>query len=149
MKSQCYVINYQETRALATANEVSNFMLERYQDIKQLASLSILNDPRVSQTTSTIQKEAILDKYIEEDEGYDSIAVADLKGNTIFQSTGEKIVDLGKQDYFQEVTKTNQAVIMQPIKSSLDGKYALFTARLRLWMSILTKLSPSSGLARP
>ncbi|MCC3407845.1 MAG: methyl-accepting chemotaxis protein [Microcoleus sp. PH2017_10_PVI_O_A] len=123
-----YVINYQETRALATANEVSNFMLERYQDIKQLASLSILNDPRVSQTTSTIQKEAILDKYIEEDEGYDSIAVADLKGNTIFQSTGEKIVDLGKQDYFQEVTKTNQAVIMQPIKSSLDGKYALFTA---------------------
>ncbi|MCC3467864.1 MAG: methyl-accepting chemotaxis protein [Microcoleus sp. PH2017_06_SFM_O_A] len=122
-----YVINYQETRALATANEVSNFMLERYQDIKQLARLSILNDPRVSQTTSTIQKEAILDKYIEEDEGYDSIAVADLKGNTILQSRGEKIVDLGKRDYFQEVTKTNQAVIMQPIKST-DGKYAIFTA---------------------
>ncbi|MCC3568738.1 methyl-accepting chemotaxis protein [Microcoleus sp. PH2017_28_MFU_U_A] len=122
-----YVINYQETRALATANEVSNFMLERYQDIKQLARLSILNDPRVSQTTSTIQKEAMLDKYIEEDEGYDSIAVADLKGNTILQSRGEKIVDLGKRDYFQEVTKTNQAVIMQPIKST-DGKYAIFTA---------------------
>jgi methyl-accepting chemotaxis protein len=122
-----YVINYQETRALATANEVSNFMLERYQDIKQLARLSILNDPRVSQTTSTIQKKAMLDKYIEEDEGYDSIAVADLKGNTILQSRGEKIVDLGKRDYFQEVTKTNQAVIMQPIKST-DGKYAIFTA---------------------
>ena len=123
-----YVIKYQEARAIATASTVSNFIFERYLDVKELANLSILNDPRVSKTTSRSQKQAVLDKFIKEGEGYDSIAVADLQGNTILQSSGEKIVDLGKRDYFQEVIATNRAVIVQPRKSFINGKYAFFAA---------------------
>jgi methyl-accepting chemotaxis protein len=123
-----YVIKYQESRAIATANEISNFLFERYLDVKELANLGILNDPRVSQTTSTNQKQALLDKYVKEGEGYDSIAVADLQGNTILQSSGEPITDLGKRDYFQEVIKTNRPTLVQPRKSFINGKYAIFAA---------------------
>jgi Methyl-accepting chemotaxis protein (MCP) signalling domain/Cache domain len=123
-----YVIKYQEARAIAIANEVSNFMLERYQDIQQLANLSILNDPRVSQTTSTSQKEALLDKYIAEDEGYDSIVVANLQGKTILKTQGEKIIESDNRPYFQEVIKTNRPVIWQPQQSLSNGYYELFLA---------------------
>ena len=122
------VTKYQESRAIATANEVSNFLFERYLDVKELANLGILNDPRVSQTTSTSQKQALLDKYVKEAEGYDSIAVADLQGNTILQSSGEPITDLGNRDYFQEVIKTNRPTLVQPRKSFINGKYAIFAA---------------------
>ncbi len=123
-----YVIKYQESRAIATANEISNFLFERYLDVKELANLGILNDPRVSQTTSTNQKQALLDKYVKQGEGYDSIAVADLQGNTILQSSGEPVTDLGNRDYFQEVIKTNRPTLVQPRKSFTNGKYAIFAA---------------------
>ncbi|MGL5059122.1 MAG: methyl-accepting chemotaxis protein [Waterburya sp.] len=121
-----YVIKYQEVRANAIANEVSNFMLERYQDILQLSNLSILNDPRVSRTTSTSEKEALLDKYIEEDEGYDSIAVADINGKIILRTQGAKISGSDNLDYFPEVIKANKPLIVQPRQSSTNGYYELF-----------------------
>ena len=124
-----YVIKYQESRAISTAKEVSHFIFERYLDIKELANLAILNDARVSKTTSTSQKQALLDKYVKEGEGYDSIVVADLQGNTILQSSGEeKITGLGQRDYFQEVIKTNRPTLVQPRKSFTNGQYALFVA---------------------
>ena len=121
-----YVIKYQESRAIATANEVSNFIFERYLDVQELANLGILNDPRISENTSTSQKQFMLDKYVKKGEGYDSIAVADFQGNTILQSTGTPIVDFGKSEYFQEVIKTNRPTIVQPIKSFINGGYAIF-----------------------
>lgn len=122
------VIKYQESRAIATAHEVSNFLFERYLDVQELANLGILNDPRVRNTTSTSQKQALLDKFVKQGEGYDSIAVADLQGNTILQSSGEPIVDLEKRDYFQEVIKTNRPTVVQPRKSFITGEYAFFAA---------------------
>lgn len=123
-----YVIKYQESRAIATANHVQNLILERYHEVQDMANLSILNDPRVSQTTSTSQKQAVLDKYLTAADGYDSIAVADLQGKTIVQSSGEPITDIGKRDYFQEVIKTNRPTVVQPRKSFINGKYAIFAA---------------------
>ncbi len=123
-----YIIRYQESRAISTANELSDFLFERYLDVEELANLCILNDPRVSETTSTSQKQALLDKYVKRGEGYDSIAVADLQGNTILQSSGEPIIDFGKRDYFQEVIKTNRPTLVQPRKSFINHKYAIFAA---------------------
>jgi methyl-accepting chemotaxis protein len=123
-----YVIKYQESRAIATANHVQNLILERYHEVQDMANLSILNDPRVSQTTSTSQKQAVLDKYLTAADGYDSIAVADLQGKTILQSSGEPITDIGNRDYFQEVIKTNRPTVVQPRKSFVNGKYAIFAA---------------------
>ncbi|WP_293348243.1 MULTISPECIES: methyl-accepting chemotaxis protein [unclassified Microcoleus] len=123
-----YIIKYQESRAIATANHVKNLILERYHEVEDMANLSILNDPRVSQTTSTSQKQAVLDKYLTPGDGYDSIAVADLQGNTILQSSGEEVTGIGKYDYFQQVIKTNRPIVAQPQKSFVNGKYAIFAA---------------------
>jgi Methyl-accepting chemotaxis protein (MCP) signalling domain/Cache domain len=123
-----YIIKYQESRALATANHVKNLILERYHEVEDMANLSILNDPRVSQTTSTSQKQAVLNKYLTAGDGYDSITVADLQGNTILQSSGEEVTDIGKYDYFQQVIKTNRPIVAQPQKSFVNGKYAIFAA---------------------
>jgi methyl-accepting chemotaxis protein len=123
-----YVIKYQESRAIATATQVSDLMFEMYREIEQIARLPILKDATVRQATSISEQTAILDEYIKNFKGYDSIAVADLKGNTILQSTGEAITDLGKRDYFQEVIKTNHPIIVQPRKSFTSGQYSIFAA---------------------
>ncbi len=123
-----YVIKYQESRAIATASQVSDLMFEIYNDIQEIAHLPILKDSTVRQATSISEQTARLDEYIKNSKGYDSIAVADLKGNTILQSSGEAITDLGKRDYFQEVIKTNRPTIMQPRKSFTTGQYSIFAA---------------------
>lgn len=123
-----YVIKYQEARAIATANQVSDLMFERYQEVQEIANLAIINDSRVREATSTSDKQARLNEYIKNLKGYDSIAVADLKGNTILQSSGEAITDIDKRDYFQEVIKTNRATIVQPRKSFISGQYSIFAA---------------------
>lgn len=123
-----YVIKYQESRAIATASQVGDLMFERYYEVQEISRLPILNDSRVRQTTPIREQTAILDEYMKNLKGYDSIAVADLKGNTILQSSGEAITDLGKRDYFQEVIKTNRATIVQPRKSFTTGQYSIFAA---------------------
>jgi Methyl-accepting chemotaxis protein (MCP) signalling domain/Cache domain len=121
-----YIIKYQESRALATANQVSDLIFERYQEVQEIANLPILKDSRVRQATSISEQTAILNEYMENLKGYDSIAVADLKGNTILQSSGEAITDMGKQDYFQEVIKTNRVAIVPPRESF--SKPSIFAA---------------------
>jgi methyl-accepting chemotaxis protein len=121
-----YVIKYQESRALATANQVSDLMFERYQEVQEISRLPILKDSKLREATSVSKQIAILDEYMENLKGYDSIAVADLNGNTILQSSGEAIIDMNKQDYFQEVMKTNRVVIVPPRGSF--SKPAIFAA---------------------
>jgi methyl-accepting chemotaxis protein len=121
-----YVIKYQESRAISTASQVSDLMFERYQEVQEISRLPIVNDSRIRQATSISEQTAILDKYMENLKGYDSIAVADIKGNIILQSSGEAITDMGKQDYFQEVIKTNRVAIVPPRESF--SKPAIFTA---------------------
>jgi methyl-accepting chemotaxis protein len=121
-----YVIKYQESRAIAIATQVTDLMFERYQEVQEISRLPILNDSRIRQATSISEQTAILDEYMENLKGYDSIAIADLKGNTILQSSGEAITDMGKQDYFQEVIKTNRVAIVPPRESF--SKPAIFAA---------------------
>ncbi|MFM9268017.1 methyl-accepting chemotaxis protein [Tychonema sp. BBK16] len=149
-----YVIKYQESRAIATANQVSDLMFEIYNDIQEIAHLPILKDSTVRQATSISEQTARLDEYIKNSKGYDSIAVADLKGNTILQSSGEAITDLGKRDYFQEVIKTNRPTIMQPRKSFTTGQYSIFAAapiidvNTRQTIGIVRTRTPASYLDR-
>jgi hypothetical protein len=123
-----YVVKYQQSRAIAIADQVGELMFERYQEVQEIANLSILNDPRISKLTSSGERKAVLNKYMKNLKGYDSIAVADLKGNIILQSNETAITNISKQDYFQEVVKTNRPTIAQPIPSSIGGQSFIFAA---------------------
>lgn len=121
-------IKAQQSVALSIADKVERFMFERYGDIQFLANLPILNNTEATAEITLQQKQALLDKYIKIYGIYDSIAVTDIAGNTIMQSSGEQITGLAERDYFKEVIKTKQPVITPPRKSKLNGKYAIFIA---------------------
>jgi methyl-accepting chemotaxis protein PixJ len=121
-------VDTQKSRALDASNLLGNFLSERYGNLQLLARLPILNNPRGTAGVSPQQKQAILDQFLQSYNAYDSIAVADLKGNTILQSTGEPVTGLGERDYFKEVLKTRQPVITPPRRSFLSGKYSIFMA---------------------
>jgi Methyl-accepting chemotaxis protein (MCP) signalling domain/Cache domain len=118
----------QENLTGAIADKVAWFMFERYGDIQVLANLSILANPEKTAGVTPQQKQAVLDKYMKIYGVYDSIAVADITGKTILQTTGEAISGLGERDYFKEALETKQSVIAPPRKSKLNGKYYVFLA---------------------
>lgn len=133
-----YISTVQQSRQAATdaqenltadiGDKLGRFMFERYGDIQVLANLSILANPEKTASITPQQKQAVLNNYMKIYGVYDSIAVADLSGKTILQTTGEAINALGAQDYFQQVMQTKQPVVTQPQKSQIDGKYYVFLA---------------------
>ncbi|WP_009632239.1 methyl-accepting chemotaxis protein [Synechocystis sp. PCC 7509] len=118
----------QENLTTALADKVGQFMFERHGDIQVLANLPILSNPEKTSGITPQQKQAVLDKYMKLYAVYDSIAVADLTGKTILQTSGEAISGLGEQDYFKAALETKQSVIAPPTKSKLNGKYYVFLA---------------------
>ena len=118
----------QEAIAIYLGDQVGRFMSERYGDVQVLANLPILANPKVRAVTTSQEKEKVLNRFSKIYGVYDSIAVTDLAGNTILQSSGEPISGLGDRDYFKEVIKTKRPVITPPRKSVLNGKYSIFVA---------------------
>ncbi len=117
------VTSQQQTQVVSLANELDHFTLERYKDIQTIAQLGIFNDPTVRAATSDQEKQALLDRYL--GRGYDNIAVTDIAGRTVYQSTGHLSGNPGTGDYFQEAVKTNRPVITPPIKTE-SNEYVIF-----------------------
>ena len=122
------VLESEKESAIALADKVNSFMFERYGDIQHLAALPILSDPSVIKSTTYQQKQAALDRFLQVYRIYDSIAVADLNGKTILQSSGEPVTGLRERDYFQQVLSTNRPAIVNPRASALTGEFSLFIA---------------------
>ncbi len=103
-------------------------MFECNEDIQVLANLPIFANPEKTAGVIPQQKQAVLDKYMKIYGVYDSIAVADISGKTILQTTGEAISGLKERDYFKAALETKQSVIAPPRKSKLNSKYYVFLA---------------------
>ena len=76
----------QESIAISLGDQVGNFMFERYGDVQVLTNLPILANPKVRAVMTSQEKQKVLDRFAKMHGVYDSIAVADLAGNTILQS---------------------------------------------------------------
>ena len=122
------VLQSEKESAIALADKVNSFMFERYGDIQHLAVLPILSDPSVIKFTTYQQKQAALNRFLQVYRIYDSIAVADLNGKTILQSSGEPVTGLGERDYFKQVLSTNRPAIVNPKSSALTEEFSLFVA---------------------
>lgn len=112
-------------RASSLENKVKGFMRERYGDIEVLASQPSFSNSKASEALPLAEKQAILNRFVETSLTYDSIAILDLKGNPIVQSTGNPLPNLSDRDYFQAVLKTNEPVISSPQISKETGKYSI------------------------
>lgn len=118
----------QETTALLVAQKVNNFMYKRYGDIQVLSKLEMLTNARQRSTMPLSQKQKILDDYMASYGFYDSIAVGDLSGKTILQSSGEPVTGLGEREYFKAVKETRKPFIAPPRPSALTKEWSVFTA---------------------
>jgi methyl-accepting chemotaxis protein PixJ len=116
----------QEARVAEASELTSRFIFERYGDIQILGDLPMFRDSSARVTPKA--KQATLDKYIKSYGVYDSIAVTDLEGNVLVQSTGSPLPNLKDQDYFQAILKTKKPLISQPEYAKSNGEFVVFFA---------------------
>ncbi len=119
------ITGQQQARAVSLANQLDRFMLGRYQDIQSLARLSMFNNSQVRGVTSDTEKQAVLDQYVKNGQGYDSIVLLNLNGDVVVQSSGQEITNYSKSDYFQAALKSNRPVVTLPQKSLITGNYSI------------------------
>ena len=111
-------IQSQESLIFSLADKVGRFMFERNGDIRVISRLPILNNPEGTKEITQQQRQNVLDTFLKIYGVYDSIAVMDLSGKVILRTTGETSTNLADRDYFKEVMRAKQPVIVQPRKSS-------------------------------
>ncbi|BAY27473.1 methyl-accepting chemotaxis sensory transducer with phytochrome sensor [Calothrix sp. NIES-2100] len=118
----------QEAETIGLIDKVNRYILGRYGDIQVLSNLPFLTNPQVRQILSSPDKQAVLDRMVNAYKAYDSIAVFDLEGNVIVQSTGEPLENHKDRQYFQDTLKQDTPVISQPEKSQTTGRVSIHIA---------------------
>jgi len=118
----------QEAEATGLSDKVNRFMLERYGDIQILSNLPFLTKPQISVSTTTKEKQAVLDRFVEVYKAYDSVAVFDLQGNSIVQSTSEPLDNHKDRNYFQEALQKDAPVISNAEASKNTGVVSIYIA---------------------
>lgn len=117
-----------QARATEIADKINRFIFERYGDIQILANLPILRNPKVRQVTTPQERQAMLNRFIDAYQVYDSIALLDLNGNVILQTQGTPLPNHKDRAYFQQVLKTDQRVISAPEISKSSGDFVIHFA---------------------
>jgi methyl-accepting chemotaxis protein PixJ len=118
----------QQTETEGLADKVNRFMIERYSNVQVFANLPTFTNRQIRETSTPQQKQAILDKIIEANKVYDSIAVVDLNGNVIVQSKNSLLPpNIADRDYIQVVRKNNTPYISQPQLSGSSKKLSIYT----------------------
>ena len=109
---------------------VDLFMQERYSDIQLLANLDIFTASNLRNATSSQQKAEILDQMMAAYNGiYDSIALFDLSGNPIAQtSKGKKLTNHLNRSYIQSAKVADGAILSQPLISTTSGEFSIYSA---------------------
>ncbi|MGL5793066.1 MAG: methyl-accepting chemotaxis protein, partial [Waterburya sp.] len=118
----------EENTAEKVADKVAYFMRERFGDIQVMSNLSILTNSELRAKISVNDKQAALDSFIKAYGIYDSVAVFDLTGNVIAQSTGKSLSNHGDRSYFQAAIQENRPIISQPLLSESDEIMAVYLA---------------------
>jgi twitching motility protein PilJ len=123
------IITSQENTAINLSDKVNNFIGQRYGDIQILSNISFSSPiqdtekaiaeksrqiSKVDPSTINIETEASLNSLIKNSNVYDSVAIFDLNGQVMMQSSGESLSPERQLIYFQEVVKQNTPIISQP-----------------------------------
>lgn len=108
------IIKTQENKAISLGDMINSFMLSRYGDIQILANLPFLTNTQIAESMKTAEKQAVLNGFIAAYQGYDHVAVFDLKGEIFLQSQGGISNQEKELKYFQQVLEQNAPVISQP-----------------------------------
>lgn len=122
------VMQFQQAYAVELADKLSRFMFERYGDIQTIANLPMFANSAASKIISQNEKLSALNRYLDNYQVYDNIAVLDLSGNLIVKSRGEAIENHRERDYFQQVLKTKRPFISKPEFSNSSNDWVIYFA---------------------
>lgn len=125
---QQQIIQSERTNAIDLEDKLNNYIQERYEDIQELATRKVFDDPQLRDLTSKKQKQEIFDNILKISKMYDGIALLDLKGNPIVESRDEPLPNVADQDYFQGVLKTGRPYLGHPEISKVTGVLSFFAA---------------------
>ncbi len=116
-------------RVVRLEDNLKGFIQDRYADIRFLATLPVFTNSSQKRTTSVSERQALLlNRYLDIYQVYDSIAVFDLTGKVIAKSNQTPVDNPSSRSYFEQVIKTKQAAISQPIHSDASGQLSLYLA---------------------
>src|SRR5579883_328617 len=117
-------------RRLATEvqSHLNQYMWERFGDIQIMASLDIFTDPKDRGAATTAEKSAALEQFLKAYPVYDSIAVFDLKGDPIAQTSGPPLPNHSDRSYIKAALQTKGPVLSQPAISASSGVFSVYAA---------------------
>jgi hypothetical protein len=118
----------QQDRAQGLSDKINRFLFERYGDIQVLAKLPIIADASISNKVTTEQKQLTLNNMVRIYGVYDSVAVFDLNGNVLVQSSGATVPNHKDQDSFKKALQTGQPVMTNAEKSPATGEMVMYFA---------------------
>ena len=116
------------------ADNVTRFLEDRVREIEALAEYSAFTDSKLWDATTLKEKTAVLDKFKDNLEFYNSIVFFDVKGDPIFQAKSDtpNKKNYGDKKYFQEALKTGKITINGPGISASSGQLRVeFAAPVR------------------
>jgi methyl-accepting chemotaxis protein len=122
------IVQNQEVNANDLQDKLNIFLKQQYDNLVLLSKLNFLTVPKVAGLFSNDEKNDLLDRYVQTFNTFNSIAVADLKGEFLFQSEGETLDNASGNDWFQAVLKTDRPFISQPRLSKSTGVFSVFIA---------------------
>ncbi|NEQ22096.1 MAG: GAF domain-containing protein [Microcoleus sp. SIO2G3] len=110
------------------SDKLTAFIGERYKDIQVYAQLPIFTDANVAKSLTVEQKNVLLDEYAKSSGIYDSIIVADLKGNILYKSDSQTLNNTFNLTWFQGVLKTDRPYVSEPQIAPATGIFSLFVS---------------------
>ncbi|GAP98853.1 methyl-accepting chemotaxis protein [Leptolyngbya sp. NIES-2104] len=119
------IISAEETLATTLSQRVTSFMAERTADMQVLSTLPVLTVPNVRDAVSQDEKRGLLERFVEANTVYDSVALFDLNGNVVFQNDRTNIPSQGDQDYFRSALQSNRVSISRPVRAE-NGEYVVY-----------------------
>lgn len=119
------IISAEETLATTLSQRVTSFMAERTADMQVLSTLPVLTIPNVRDAVSQDEKRGLLERFVEANTVYDSVALFDLNGNVVFQNDRSNILSQGDQDYFRAALQSNRVSISRPVRAE-NSEYVVY-----------------------
>ena len=117
-----HISKSEQTRAIGLSDKLNRFMDDRSDDLQLLAKLPAFNAAQTVATLTRADRDNILTAFVQEKQGYESIALFDVKGNVSSQSAGQPLENHSDREYFQQVLSTRTSIITQPERSKTTGK---------------------------
>ncbi|BAU11346.1 methyl-accepting chemotaxis sensory transducer with phytochrome sensor [Leptolyngbya sp. NIES-3755] len=115
------VTGAQQLAATRLSDLISRYMAQRYADIQVLANFPMLTEATIRNPAVLAERNVALDRIAQSYGQYSEIALFDVEGNSIIQTSDRTLPNQSNQDYFREAVRANRAAFSQPTVTA-DGK---------------------------